>query len=37
MGNLVKEELNTIMEDAISNFKSGNLDDAWFYLKNNLF
>ena len=33
MGNLVKEELNTIMEDAISNFKSGNLDEAMVLFK----
>ena len=33
MSNLVKEELNKIMEDAIANFKSGNLDDAMVLFK----
>ena len=33
MSNLVKQELNKIMEDAISNFKSGNLDEAKILFK----
>ena len=33
MSNLVKQELNKIMENAISNFKSGNLDEATILFK----